>query len=74
MHLCEHIVKEGSIAFGGSIRCVAIAIEGRSKCTVHAAHPEFRTKPAKSWAAGQPFPVYWKDAEPRRAFDTPWEA
>ena len=54
-------------------RCVALAPEGRLKCIIHEKYVSHTPQRAEPWPAGQPFPVYWEDAEPRRAFDTPWE-
>ena len=66
MKTCEHLVNNGA-------RCIALALPRRSKCSVHFSFPDHKAKPAESWPAGQPFPIYWKDAEPRLVFDTPWE-
>ena len=68
-HTCEHFVD-----FAHTMRCIALALPGRSKCTVHDPGHTHTSKCVPSWPAGQPFPVYWQDAEPRLAFDTPWEA
>ena len=66
---CEHFVDVAH-----TLRCIALVLPGRSTCPVHRAHPTHTAKQSESWLAGQPFPVYWQDAEPRRAFAAPWEA